>query len=99
MGADVDSLPYTLVNTRPFERAYRRFARKHPELRSAVSKTFDALANNPFAPSLRLHALTGTLAGKQAVSVNYAYRIVLCVEVSDREIILHNIGTHDEVYG
>lgn len=38
------------------------------------------------------------LAGKQAVSIAYAYRIVLCVEVTEHEVILHNIGTHDEVY-
>ena len=54
---------------------------------------------NLLAPSLRLHNLTGKLAGKQAVSITYAYRIVLCVEITEHEVILHNIGSHDEVYG
>lgn len=92
-------MAYTLIRTEAFKRAARRFLRKHRDLEATVLDVFRRLKEDPFAPSLRLHALTGRLAGKQAVSVSYAYRIVLCVEVSDREIILHNIGTHDEVYG
>lgn len=30
---------------------------------------------------------------------NGVYRIVLCVEIAEHEVILHNIGSHDEVYG
>ena len=90
---------YELKQTPYFARAFRRFAKRHPELRNATHSTLNALQENPLLPSLRLHPLTGRLAGKQAVSINYAYRIVLCIEVADREIILHNIGTHDEVYG
>ena len=33
-----------------------------------------------------------------AVSITYTYRIILCVEIVEHEIILHNIGSHDEVY-
>ena len=44
-------------------------------------------------------SLTGRLAGKQAVSSTYTYRIVLCVEITEHDVILHNIGSHDEVYG
>ena len=91
--------PYRLIQTQQFKRAFAKFARKHPELRDKTEMTLRTLTNDPFAPSLKLHNLTGTLAGKQAVSITYAYRIVLCVEIVDREIILHNIGTHDEVYG
>lgn len=90
---------YRLNQTAFFARMFKRFARKHPELREVVKATLHALEENPFAPRLRLHALTGRLSGKQAVSINYVYRIVLCVEITEREIILHNIGTHDEVYG
>lgn len=90
---------YDLKQTPFFSRAFRRFAKRHPELREATRTTLDTLRTNPFAPSLRLHPLTGRLAGKQAVSINYAYRIVLCVEIVEQEIILHNVGSHDEVYG
>lgn len=90
---------FTLIMLPKFERAYRRFARKHPELRQDVLDVFTGLREDPFAPTLRLHALKGTLSGFQAISLNYEYRIVLCVEVRKNEVILHDIGTHDEVYG
>ena len=93
------SQPYTLFQTPQFKCAFAKFARKHPELRDKTKATLLALTEDPFNPSLRLHNLTGRLTGKQAVSVTYAYRIVLCVEIIDREVILHNIGSHDEVYG
>jgi mRNA-degrading endonuclease YafQ of YafQ-DinJ toxin-antitoxin module len=32
------------------------------------------------------------------VSVDYDNRIVLTIQVSEREITLHDIGSHDEVY-
>ena len=91
--------PYQLIQTPQFNRAFAKFARKHPELRSKTEETLLALRENPLAPSLRLHNLTGKLAGKQAVSLTYTYRIVLCVEITEHEVILHNIGSHDEVYG
>ena len=90
---------FELKQTPYFSRAFKRFAKRHPELREATGITLNTLRENPFAPSLRLHPLTGKLSEKQAVSINYAYRIVLCVEIAEHEIILHNIGTHDEVYG
>ncbi len=90
---------YDLKQTPYFSRAFKRFAKRHPELRDATRTALNTLRENPLAPSLRLHPLTGRLAGKQAVSINYAYRIVLCVEIAEQEIILHNIGSHDEVYG
>ncbi len=90
---------YTLRQTTHFARAFRRFAKAHPELRDATNDVLGQLASDPFAPRLRLHALSGRLAGKQAVSINFSYRIVLCVEVKDSEIILHDVGSHDDVYG
>ena len=90
---------YTLIQTPHFARAFRRFAKAHQELRVATNELFEQLASDPFAPRLRLHALSGRLAGKQAVSINYFYRIVLCVEVTDNEVILHDVGSNDDVYG
>ena len=90
---------YELRQTPSFSRAFKRFAKRHPELRDAARTALNALREDPFVPSLRLHSLTGRLTGKQAVSINFVYRIVLCVEIAEREIILHNIGSHDEVYG
>ena len=90
---------FRLIQTPSFERAFRRFARRHPELREKVAATLRMLSENPFAPSLRLHALAGDLAGLHAVSIAYAYRITLILRIVESEVELVNIGSHDEVYG
>ena len=92
-------MTFSLIETENFKRALRRFLRKHRNLAGTVYEVLKQLSEDPFEPSLRLHNLSGRLKGKQAVSVTYAYRIVLCVEIVEHEIILHNIGSHDEVYG
>jgi mRNA interferase YafQ len=89
---------YQLISTRHFERQLARFERAHPELRRRVAQALRDLEHDPFQPHLRLHALSGNLAGLHAVSVTYAYRIVLTLQISEREITLLNIGSHDEVY-
>ncbi|MHB1084907.1 MAG: type II toxin-antitoxin system RelE/ParE family toxin [Thiobacillus sp.] len=57
------------------------------------------LRDDPFEPSLRLHPLTGKLQGLQAVSLTYSYRITLTLQMTEHEILLLDIGSHDEVYG
>jgi len=45
-----------------------------------------------------LHALKGSLEGLHAVSLTQAYRITLMVRTKKKEIILLDIGSHEEVY-
>lgn len=90
---------YDLRQTAGFARSFKRFARKHPELRDRTETVLRTLQENPFAPSLRLHPLTGQLDGLHAVSLTYVYRITLILRVEETEIVLVGIGTHDEVYG
>lgn len=90
---------YRLKWTAEFTKAAKRFLRKHRDLAPRLNETLTQLQTDPFAPSLRLHNLSGPLNGKQAISITYAYRIVLCIEIIGREVILYNIGSHDEVYG
>jgi mRNA-degrading endonuclease YafQ of YafQ-DinJ toxin-antitoxin module len=49
-------------------------------------------------PSLRLHKLSGRLNGLSSVSINVSYRITLELIIRDKDIIMINIGAHDEVY-
>ena len=49
-------------------------------------------------PSLRLHKLSGRLNGLSSVSINVSYRITLELIIQDKDIIMINIGAHDEVY-
>ena len=68
-------MSFAFVTTRHFERRARKFLRKHPDLRPALRETFDALSRDPFEPRLKLHSLSRHLAGIQAVSITYAYRL------------------------
>ena len=90
---------YTLVWSTFFVRTAKRFLKRHPEMRGVFSDVLHKLECNPQDPELRLHSLRGKLAGRQAVSLTYSYRIVLTLEVAEREIILLDVGSHDEVYG
>lgn len=48
--------------------------------------------------SLRLHALSGRLAGLHSVSINLPYRITLEFLVVDNEIMPIDIGDHGTVH-
>lgn len=91
-------MSFALVTTQHFERRARKFLRKHPDLRQALRDTLHELSRDPFDPKLKLHPFAGTLSGVQAVSLSYAYRLTLMVSVTERDIVLLDIGTHDEVY-
>lgn len=88
---------YTLVWTTSFTRSARKFVKRHPELRDRFSAILHDLESDPFQPHLKYHHLHGDLEGIQAVSITYSYRITLTVVVTEREVILLDVGTHDEV--
>lgn len=72
--------------------------KRHPELRSRLAKILHDLEQDPFQPHLKFHSLGGKFSGAQAISLTYDYRITLTVVVTEKEISLLDIGTHDEVY-
>ena len=90
-------MTYSLVFTEQYNRRAAKWLKKHPNLRSNYLKTLQLLELNPLHPSLRLHALSGRLAGLHSVSINLSYRITLELLISERDIILINIGDHDAV--
>ncbi|TCV90593.1 type II toxin-antitoxin system RelE/ParE family toxin [Sulfurirhabdus autotrophica] len=92
-------MSWSLATTAFFDRRARKFLTKHPDLRPRFIETMEQLCDDPFQPSLRLHPLSGKLQGLQAVSLTYSYRITLTVQVTEHEILLLDIGSHDEVYG
>lgn len=92
-------MSWTIVTTATFDRRVRKFLSKHPDLRPRLAEIFTQLSSDPFQPSLRLHALSGKLQGMQAVSLTYSYRITLTLQITEQEILLLDIGSHDEVYG
>ena len=91
-------MPFTLVFTDSYNRRASKWLKQHPELQTNYLKTLLLLEANPHHPSLRLHALSGRLAGLHSISINLAQRITLEFLIQDREIVLINVGSHDEVY-
>jgi len=60
------------------------------------------MAEDVFAPSLMTHRLKGEFDGLRACSCGYDCRIIFSLEknkeTQKEEIVLLNIGSHDEVY-
>ena len=91
-------MSWTLVFTEAYDRRALHWLKRHPDLRQQYLKTLQLLEANPFHPSLRLHALSGRLAGVHSVSINLSYRITLELLIQDERIIPVNVGDHDAVY-
>ncbi|MBN1269746.1 MAG: type II toxin-antitoxin system YafQ family toxin [Kiritimatiellae bacterium] len=89
---------YRLLWTQSFLRTARKFVRRHPDLEGELEAVLKQLENDPRAPRLRLHPLRGKHLGKHAVSLTYSHRIVMVLRVTRKEVVLLDIGTHDEVY-
>ena len=91
-------MSFQLVFTEQYDTRAMRFLKRHPDVRPQYLKTLQLLQVNPHHPSLRLHALTGRLAGLHCVSINMYYRITLELLIRDGQIIPINVGDHDAVY-
>ena len=91
-------MTYKLIYTNRYIKHARKFLKKHPELTTQYEKTLKLMELNPFHPSLRLHPLQGKLKDLFSVSINISYRITLEFYINEHNIILINVGHHDEVY-
>ena len=89
---------YNLIYTNSYIKRASKFVKKHPDLISQYEKTLMLLEIDPNHPSLRLHSLKGKLKDLHSVSINVSYRITLEFIIIKKEIILVNVGHHDEVY-
>jgi mRNA-degrading endonuclease YafQ of YafQ-DinJ toxin-antitoxin module len=91
-------MSYRLIYPNSYIRRAGKFLKKHPEIRGQYQKALELLELNPHHPSLRLHGLQGRLKGLSSVSINMSYRIVLELMIVDKDIILVDVGNHDQVY-
>ena len=89
---------FTLVWTETFERTARKFLFRHPELAGIFEDVLQQLEADPHSPKLRLHPLKGKHRNKHSVRLTYSQRIVLILSITSSEIILLDVGSHDEVY-
>ncbi|NTU42121.1 MAG: plasmid stabilization protein, partial [Nitrospirales bacterium] len=81
-----------------FTRSAKKFIEHHPVLKSELARALKSLEQDPAQPHLRLYPLKGNLKGLHAVSITYKYRITLTLAMTEKEITLLDIGSHDEGY-
>ncbi len=79
-----------------FRRAFKKRVVGTPA-EEVFERRVQLFLDDPFSPSLRTHRLSGTLDGLWAFSVGYDCRVVFDF-VSEDEVLLIDIGSHDEVY-
>jgi len=91
-------MSYKLTYLDKFVKKTAKLIKKNPPIKERIYKTLEMLEENPFHPSLRLHKLKGNLNKFYSVSITMNYRIILDLIITDEEIILIDIGTHDEAY-
>jgi addiction module RelE/StbE family toxin len=89
---------YVIQATDQFLRQARKFFKKHPDLKERFAKLVTELSDDPFQPALQLHPLTGKLDGLWALSLTYKYRVTLTLMITEKEIVLLDVGSHDELY-
>ncbi len=80
-----------------FNRAYKKKVKTDNELKEKFWKLVRLFEKDAFNPLLKTHKLSGKLAGHWAFVIEYDCRVVFRFE-SKNEVILVDIGTHDEVY-
>ncbi len=91
-------MSWQLIFTEQYVRKATKFIKQHPDALNQYAKTLALMEINPHHPSLRLHNLQGRLSGLQSVSINLKYRITIEMIVTDKDIILVNVGDHGQVY-
>ena len=89
---------YSIVTPDQFLKQARKFFGRHPDLKPRFARVIRDLQKDPFQPHLALHPLRGRLEGCHAVSLTHSYRITLTIAIVEGEILLLDIGSHDEVY-
>jgi mRNA interferase YafQ len=77
-----------------------RILKRNPEDASDIRETIGRLSRDPFDSKLKTHKLKGKHKDCWSCSAGYDLRIIFEFIVSDGEqcILLHTVGTHDDVY-
>jgi mRNA interferase YafQ len=85
-----------------FRKSFKKLIKKNPQLQLKILAVIDLLGDDPFAPSLKSHKLTGQLDGLWSCTVNYDCRIIFAFrkdeETDEDLLVLIDIGSHEEVY-
>ena len=91
-------MSFQLIFSESYLKRANKFFKKHPEVLGQYEKALALLQLNPFHNSLRLHKLKGSLQSMHSISINMQYRVTLEFLITENEILLVDIGDHDQVY-
>ena len=87
----------SFVWTPGFKRSYKKRILIDPALKQKFEETLFLFSQNPFETKLQTHKLSGKLKDYWACTVDYDTRIIFRF-ISPKEVLLLDIGSHDEVY-
>lgn len=92
----------TLNWSSSYNRSFRKAIKKDTGLKDRILTAMKLLEEDPFHPKLKSHKLKGILEDNWAYSVDYDLRIIFTFvknpQFDETEILLMDIGTHEEVY-
>jgi addiction module RelE/StbE family toxin len=87
-----------LVRDDNYQHKERRFFKYHQNLIGKYAEVLKKLQIDPFDSSLKTHKLKGDLKAFYACSLTYEYRIIFIYIIQNEQLVLVDIGSHDEVY-
>jgi len=80
-----------------FRRAFKKRVKGKTDLEVRFWAKVETFTNEPFAPSLKTHKLSGKLKDLWSFTLEYDER-VLFYFTDDKNAVFVDIGNHDEVY-
>jgi len=85
-----------------YKKAFKRTVKINPDAKQKIITVMEKLSVDPFSMELKTHKLKGILENSWACAVGYDLRIIFNfvknAETTETEILLIDIGTHDQVY-
>lgn len=85
-----------------YKRAFKQTVKVHPDTKQKIITVMEKLRIDPFSTELKTHKLKGILENSWACAAGYDLRIIFNFvknsETTETEILLIDIGTHDQVY-
>ena len=88
---------YAIIWTPQFMRSAINYAQSHSELTAKFATILRDLEHDPFQPHLKFLPLGDKLQGVQVISPLENYRLTLTVIISEKEITLLDVSSHDEM--
>jgi addiction module RelE/StbE family toxin len=79
-----------------FQWAYKKLYKNNPARQILFQDKISLFLKDPFHTQLRTHKLKGRLKDFYSFTVEYDVRVIFYF-VSDSEVVLEDIGSHDEV--